>query len=115
MPTKFETATVREYIKQHYPGCAPRHRVKIAQNVKRRDWYNASLGEAVGIAITNYVRHNLTHYETLMNHHGLTREEARIAEADAVADIVRSWRDAKSPADVPITALVSIPRPARQR
>tara|TARA_Y100000815_G_scaffold158671_1_gene144043 strand:+ start:113 stop:622 length:510 start_codon:yes stop_codon:yes gene_type:complete len=52
-------------------------------------------------------------YERLMRDHGLTREEARVAEASTVADIVRSWREAKSPADVPITRTVTIVRRRR--
>lgn len=50
------------------------------------------MGKAVGITVTNYVRHTLTQYEYLMTSLMLTREEARIVVADEVKDICSDWQ-----------------------
>lgn len=106
----FKRSTIRKFMAKHYPGCPPSHRRAIIYAVSRRPWTDASIGKAVGIVVTNHVRHKMTLYETWMRDYGLTREEARAAEASTVADIVRSWREANSPADVPITRVVTVIR-----
>ena len=101
---RFERKEVRDYVKKHYPGCAHKHREKIVHWVAQRNWRCTSLGKAVGISVNNYARHNLTSYEAWMDAHGLTREEARIVEADTVKDICNQWQTVSSAADVSIDA-----------
>lgn len=107
---RFKRSTIRQFMAKHYPGCPPGHRKAIIYSVARRSWTDATIGKAVGIAVSNHVRHRMTLYETWMRDYRLTREEARVAEASTVSDIVRSWREAKSPADVPITRIVTVVR-----
>ncbi|MGX9350013.1 DUF2293 domain-containing protein [Shimia sp. W99] len=97
---RFERKSVRNHIKKNLPGCAMRHREKITQRVVQKKWRGVTLGKAVGITATCYIRHNLTQYEKLMDKHGLTRAEARIAESNAVKDIFEQWRKLSSPTDV---------------
>ncbi|WP_382265631.1 DUF2293 domain-containing protein [Hoeflea alexandrii] len=89
---RFQSKAVKKHMQKHFPNCPPSHRDEIVRRVTERTWQNATIGRAVGITVTNYVRHRLTDYERLMKLHGLTREEARIAEAGTVADIWRSWQ-----------------------
>jgi hypothetical protein len=89
---RFKAKAVEKHMQKHFPNCPEVHRDKIVRRVAERPWQNATLGRAVGITVTNYVRHRLTDYERLMKRHGLTREEARIAEAGTVQDILRSWQ-----------------------
>jgi len=80
-------------MQKNFPNCPEIHCGEIVQRVTDRVWEDTTIGGAVGIIITNYVRHRLTDYEMLMKRHGLTREEARIAEADTVSDILKSWQE----------------------
>ncbi|MDP2120675.1 MAG: DUF2293 domain-containing protein [Hoeflea sp.] len=89
---QFRLKSVRRHMQKHFPNCPEIHCGEIVRRVADRVWEDTTIGGAVGIIVTNYVRHRLTDYEMLMKRHGLTREEARIAEADAVSDIVSSWQ-----------------------
>ena len=89
---RFKAKAVEKHMQKHFPNCPEVHRDEIVRRVAERPWQNATLGRAVGITVTNYVRHRLTDYERLMKRHGLRREEARIAEAGTVQDILRSWQ-----------------------
>jgi hypothetical protein len=89
---KFRRKSVRKHMDKHFPACPPLHREQIVISVAERTWKDANIGKAVGIVVTNYIRHRLTDYEVLMRRHRLTREEARIIEAETVKDIWRSWQ-----------------------
>lgn len=41
--------------------------------------------------ISTYIRHVMTDYEDLMDVHGLSREEARIAVAPELQGILEAW------------------------
>ncbi len=84
-------------MQKHFPNCPQVHRDEIVRRVVERIWQDATIGRAVGITVTNYVRHRLTDYERLMKQHGLTREEARVAEAGTVKEIWKSWQAGKTP------------------
>ena len=89
---RFEAKAIEKHMQKHFPNCPEVHRNEIVRRVVERTWQDATIGRAVGITVTNYVRHRLTDYERLMKQHGLTREEARVAEARTVQDILRSWQ-----------------------
>lgn len=89
---RYQAKAVEKHMRKHFPNCPSGHRDEIVRSVVDRTWQNATIGRAVGITVTNYVRHQLTDYEMLMKQHRLTREEARIAEASTVKDILRSWQ-----------------------
>ena len=107
---RFKRSTIRQFMAKHYPGCPHQHRQAIIYQTSKRAWVDATIGKAVGIITTNYIRHRLTAYERLMHDHGLTRAEARVAEAGTVADILRLWRTAESPRDVPVERIITIIR-----
>ncbi len=90
---------------KHFPNCPPVHRDEIVRRVVKRTWRDATIGRAVGITVTNYIRHRLTDYEMLMKRHGLTREEARAAEAGTVKVILQSWQKPLDQAELRITIL----------
>lgn len=92
-------------MQKHFPNCPQVHRDEIVRRVAERTWQDATIGRAVGFTVTYYVRHRLTDYEWLMKQHGLTREEARIIEAERVKDIWRSWQAGTDPAQLRITIL----------
>jgi hypothetical protein len=102
---KFRPKSVRKHMDKHFPACPPLHREQIVTTASERTWENASIGKAVGIVVTNYIRHRLTDYEVLMRRHRLTREEARIIEAEKVRDIWRSWQKPLDQATLRITLL----------
>lgn len=89
----------------HFPTCPPIHRDQIVTAVSERTWNKVTIGKAVGIVMTNYIRHKLTDYENLMRQHRLTREEARAAEASTVKAIWRSWQKPLDQVDLRITLL----------
>jgi hypothetical protein len=89
---RFQAKAIEKHMQKHFPNCPQVHRDEIVLRVAERTWQEATIGRAVGITVTNYVRHRLTDYERLMKRHGLTREEARIAEAKTVKQIWRSWQ-----------------------
>jgi hypothetical protein len=102
---RFQAKAVEKHMQKHFPNCPQVHRDKIVQRVAERTWRDATIGRAVGITVTNYVRHRLTDYEWLMKQHGLTREEARIAEAGTVQNILRSWQKPLDQSELRITPL----------
>ncbi|WP_114008038.1 DUF2293 domain-containing protein [Cohaesibacter intestini] len=90
------------FLNEHYPSCSSYYKQKIAFRTSRRRWNDVTIGKAVGITVTNYVRHHMTQYEYLMGALKLTREEARIVVAEEVKDIWQSWQQPRldtTPAD----------------
>lgn len=102
---KFGRRSDRKHLDKHFPACPPLHREQIVMTVAERTWKDATIGKAVGIVVTNYIRHRLTDYEVLMRRHRLTREEARIIEAEKVKDIWQSWQMPLDQATLRITLL----------
>lgn len=90
---------------KHFPACPPLHREQIVMNVSGRIWKDTAIDKAISIVVTNYIRHTLTDYESLMKRHRLTREEARIAEAGTLKAILRSWQKPLDQAELRITLL----------
>jgi hypothetical protein len=58
-----------------------------------RGWTrDTTIGAAVGMTLENFVRHNLTDYDSLLATHGLPREEARQIVRGAIDVVLESWR-----------------------
>ena len=87
-------------MQKHFPNCPQIDCDDIVQRVLERTWKDATIGRAVGIILTNYVRHRLTDYEMLMKRHGLTREKAHIAEEDTVRTVMEEWQLSPAPARI---------------
>lgn len=88
----FDREEVVAYLLLEYPACPEEHHRALVDRISEREWVDAELPRAAGIAVTNYIRHQLTDYEMLMHHFKLTREEARINEADAVKELTAAWQ-----------------------
>ena len=56
----FKRSTIRKFMAKHYPGCPPSHRRAIIYQTSKRTGVDATIGKAVGIITTNYIRHKLT-------------------------------------------------------
>jgi hypothetical protein len=102
---RFRAKVAEKHMQMHFPNCPQVHCDEIVRKVAERTWENASIGKAVGIVVTNYIRHRLTDYEVLMRRHRLTREEARAAEAGTVKAILQSWQIPLDQAELRITIL----------
>jgi len=91
-PCQWTDAEILKGIKAKLPSCPHKHARQILKIIARRYWQETRLTAVVERVAGNYVRHDLTDYEELMNVHGLTQEEARIAVEDEVQDILRDWQ-----------------------
>lgn len=87
----FSPTQVREHIGKCHPLCPADIQEKITYRIVTRSWSSSRIGRAFGIVSENFVRHELTSYETLMKKHRLTRAEARQVVASDIRDIIQSW------------------------
>ena len=88
---KYSLDQVRSHIKEHHPGC-PDFAVRyFAQEVSRRRWPGANLGQAVGITIQNVLRHELTDDDQLLLV-GVERVEARRRVQSRVNEMINQWK-----------------------
>ncbi|MCM2400165.1 DUF2293 domain-containing protein [Rhizobium sp. S153] len=87
----FPIDAVVEHIRHHHPGCPDFAVAYFSEEITRRDWRDASLGQAVGITMHNFLRHEMTEYETLLLH-GMDRKEARLRVQPRIDAMLRLWR-----------------------
>ena len=83
-------ATV-EHLRRKHPGCPDFAIAYFSEEIARKDWKGASLGKAVGITMQNYLRHQMTDYETLLLT-GMDREEARSRVQPRIDAMLKVWR-----------------------
>jgi len=93
----FPIEAIVEHLRRNHPGCPDFAVAYFAEVIAERDWKNASLGQAVGITLQNYLRHELTEYETLLLH-GMDRKEARAKVQPRIDAMLKTWRKRKSQA-----------------
>lgn len=82
---------VERHIRQNHPGCPDFAVAYFSRLVGERDWRNAPLGQAVGITMQAFLRHEMTDYETLLLH-GMDRKEARLRVQPRIDAMLRLWR-----------------------
>ena len=100
----FTREAAAAHIRKHHPGC-PEFAVQFfADEVASKRWKRATIGKAVGIAMQNYLRHNMTRYETLLLE-GIDRKEARRLVQPRINAILAVWRQPPK----------SAPQPPRER
>ena len=87
---RFDCHSVLGHLKARHPGCPESVRSEIANRVVGREW-DCRLGQAVGISLQHYVRHELTDYDELYRVRGITKEEARLIIKNEVNDIIAQW------------------------
>lgn len=82
---------VAAHIRRHHPGC-PEFAVQFfAEEVARKPWKRASIGKAVGITMRNYLRHNMTRYESMLLE-GIDRDEARRRVNPRIDTMLAVWK-----------------------
>lgn len=88
---QFSRRAVVRHLAKHHPFCPPEVVAAITDRVLGRRWCRASIGAAIGIVATNYIRHHLTDYERMLRIPGMTRAEARQIVQFEVRDILAGW------------------------
>ncbi len=95
--TYFTEEDVRAHVEKHMPNCPGIYRLAIIARVSRNPQRHKRLGRVVGSIATNYIRHELTDYETLMHVQGLSRSKARKVIRAEVGRIFSFWRGLPGP------------------
>ena len=89
---QFSIERVFSHIDQKHPGLPPKLRQRFGSEISERHWRPpVSLGQAVGIVMSTYARHEQTDYDALLRHHKLTRDEARQVVKAEHDEMLRSW------------------------
>lgn len=92
---QFALERVLSHLDNKHPGLPPELRDRFGGEIAERLWQPpVSLGQAAGIVMSTYVRHEQTDYETLMRKHKLTRDEARMVVKVEHDEMLRSWSSA---------------------
>ena len=88
----FTLERVLSHLDKRHPGLPSELRQRFGNEIADRLWQPpVSLGQAVGIVISTYVRHERTDYDALLRHHKLTRDEAvQVVKAEH-DEILRAW------------------------
>lgn len=79
------------HIRQNHPGCPDFAVTFFSKLVAERDWRDAPLGQAVGITMQTFLRHEMTDYDTLLLH-GMDRAEAMRRVQPRVTAMLKTWR-----------------------
>lgn len=87
----FSKEAVVAHIRRKHPGCPDFAISFFSEEIARKEWQGATLGKAVGITMQNFLRHQMTDYETLLLN-GMDREEARSRVQPRVKAMLRAWR-----------------------
>lgn len=95
--TQFTRRAVARHLRRHHPRCPQDAQEVIVERLLCRRWRDASLGKAVGIVTSTYVRHQLTDYDRLLKVPGMTRAEARLVVTNEIREILASWRQVGGP------------------
>lgn len=85
-------AEIRKGITKFLPACPYEHAQQILKIISRQFWQDIRLSKLIEQVTGNYVRHNLTDYDALIDNHELTPDEARIAVEAEVRGTLQEWR-----------------------
>lgn len=88
---RFSVEEVLDHLAEHHPTCPPEFRNELAHRVCKKSWLEATLGMAVGITMTDYVRNNFTAFMWLCTVDGIPEADARAQVRLEVARIIASW------------------------
>jgi hypothetical protein len=89
--TKFICEEVEKHIKRRHSGCPDFAVTYFARKIAKRDWKKAFLGQAVGITMQTFLRHEMTEYDTLLLC-GVDREDARRRVQPKINKMISCWR-----------------------
>lgn len=87
----FSKEAVVAHIRRKHPGCPDFAISFFSEEIARKEWQGATLGKAVGITMQNFLRHQMTDYETMLLN-GMDREEARSRVQPRINAMLRAWR-----------------------
>lgn len=87
----FPVDAIERHIRQNHPGCPDFAVAYFALEVAQKEWRDARLGKAVGITMQNFLRHEMTDYDTLLLQ-GMDRREARARVQPRIDVMLRVWR-----------------------
>lgn len=94
--TQFTLERVLSHLDNKHPGLPPELREGFGNEIADRLWQPpVSLGQAVDIVMSTYVRHERTDYDTLMRRHKLMRDEARQVVKAEHDGTLAAWSKAK--------------------
>lgn len=89
---QFTLERVLSHLDNKHPGLPPELRQRFGGEIADRLWQPpVSLGQAVGIVMSTYVRHEQTDYDSLMRKHNLTCDEARQVVKAEHDELLQSW------------------------
>ena len=92
MAARFALERVLSHLDAKHPGLPPELRQRFGGEIADRLWQPpVSLGQAVGIVLSTYVRHEQTDYDTLMRRHKLARDEARQVVKAEHDELLKAW------------------------
>jgi len=78
-------------MRQHHPRCPACHAHPIILRVlSKRHEREITLGEAVGLEMQNYIRHELTNYDKKLGAGG-EKADCRAAIKDKIRRIIAKW------------------------
>jgi hypothetical protein len=92
---QFTLERVLSHLDNKHPALPPELRNRFGSEIADRLWQPpVSLGQAVGIVMSTYVRHEQTDYDTLIRKHKLSRDEARQLVKAEHDEMLRLWSKA---------------------
>lgn len=87
---KFKVNVLKEHFKAHLPNCPEEVRHELYRRIRSRHW-ETTIGQAVGITVDTFVRHELTDYNKLCRSGTCSREQAGKIVRGQVLAIIESW------------------------
>ena len=87
----FSREAIVEHLRRKHPGCPDFAVAYFSTEIAGKEWKSVTLGKAVGITMQNFLRHQMTDYETLLLL-GMGREEARLRVQPRINAMLRVWR-----------------------
>lgn len=87
----FSIDAIVEHIRRKHPGCPDFAVAYFSEEIARKEWKGATLGKAVGITMQNFLRHQMTDYETLLLT-GMDRKDARVRVQPRINAMLKVWR-----------------------
>lgn len=87
----FPIEAIVDHLRRKHPGCPDFAVAYFSTEIARKEWKGVTLGKAVGITMQNFLRHQMTDYETLLLL-GMDRGEARLRVQPRINAMLRVWR-----------------------
>ncbi len=89
--TSYAVAAVEQHIRRYHPGCPDFAIAFFAKEIASKGWRDARLGQAVGITMQTFLRHEMTNYDALLLS-GMDRREARRRVQPRINAMLNSWK-----------------------